>query len=304
MLRVLLATGIAAGALLSGSAPVAAMTCPAAGDGEIRVGVVVDHGTGAVGVTCVVLPEGSTGLDALHARARELGRSIPRQDDSGLLCAIDDVPAPPACGSPSGGGYAYWSYWIGSGSGWTYSSRGPAFRRLRDGDVEGWRFLDTGTGAGSERSPRVPVSAGRPPAPSTPTTAPPAAGGPAGPSGGQPVPPVDGRPRPTATSPNASAGPSTAAPVPSSTTPTTAAAPSTSTSTTAAGDGTATTTEPAARVLDERATAPAQVDRPDDPGNPGGAIAGAALISVLAGAGWAVQRRRARAWSERARDGS
>ncbi len=46
--------------------------------------------------------------------------------------------------------YRYWSYWIGSDSGWTYSSWGPASLRPDDGSVEGWRFgVSSGTtGAG------------------------------------------------------------------------------------------------------------------------------------------------------------
>lgn len=35
--------------------------------------------------------------------------------------------------------YRFWSYWLGSDSGWTFSSQG-ASRRPADGTVEGWRF--------------------------------------------------------------------------------------------------------------------------------------------------------------------
>lgn len=281
--------------------PAAALTCPAAGPGQIRVGVVVDHGTGPVGVTCVVLPEGSSGMDALFARAEALGRLRPRIDGSGLLCAIDGVPAEPMCGSPNGGGFAYWSYWVGSDQGWVYSNRGPAFRTLRDGAVEGWRYLDTGEGVGSERAPRVQVADGRPPA-TPPTTA-----APAPPQGGgapTPQPPGPGAsPGPRPGQPTVPAAPSTTAPAATTTAaPTTAPAPTT----TAAGtdDSPTTTTEPLAPVVDERATPTALVEQDRGAGSPAGAIAGGALIAVLGATGWVVQRRRARAWSERAQAGS
>ncbi len=287
--------------------PAAAMTCPSAGPGQIRVGVVVDQGAGAVGVTCVVLPEGSDGLDALHARAEALGRPRPRLDGSGLLCAIDGTPAEPACGSPSGGGFAYWSYWVGTDSGWTYSNRGPAFRTLRDGAVEGWRYLDTGEGAGSERAPRVPVSAGRPPAAPPPTTAAPRP--PQGAGGASPQPPSPQPPGPSP-SPGARPGqptvreaPSTA-PAVTTTTPSSTTAPAPTTSAAGNDGSSTTTTEPLAPVVDERATPTAQVEQDRGAGSPAGAIAGGALIAGLGAMGWVLQRRRARAWSERAPGGS
>ncbi|MFI9624507.1 SCO2322 family protein [Streptomyces sp. NPDC052042] len=37
-------------------------------------------------------------------------------------------------------GYRYWSFWEGSGSGWTYATQGPALVRPDDGTVQGFRF--------------------------------------------------------------------------------------------------------------------------------------------------------------------
>ena len=99
--------------------------------GTITVALVVDRGSlgGGVRVDCVDVPKGARGTDVLAARAATLGVDAPRYDNSGLLCAIDGVPAAPACGAPTGsGGYAYWSYWLGSPSGWTYAPMGPASR--------------------------------------------------------------------------------------------------------------------------------------------------------------------------------
>lgn len=51
--------------------------------------------------------------------------------------------------------YRYWSYWIGNGSGWTYSPWGPASLRPADGSVEGWRFgVSSGT-SGAGLQPRA-----------------------------------------------------------------------------------------------------------------------------------------------------
>lgn len=40
--------------------------------------------------------------------------------------------------------YRYWSYWLGSDAGWSFSNVGPAFRSPADGTLEGWRFSVSG----------------------------------------------------------------------------------------------------------------------------------------------------------------
>ena len=65
--------------------------------GKVRVGLVVDFGSGAIAPSgetpkeffsdCVVVPEGSVGLDVLTA-ALDV-----RADDSGLICGIAEYPA-------------------------------------------------------------------------------------------------------------------------------------------------------------------------------------------------------------------
>jgi hypothetical protein len=109
------------------------------------VAIVVEFGalSGGTSVTCVVVGPGATGVTALAARAARLGTTPPRYNSSGLLCAIDGKPVAPACGTPNGGGFDYWSYWIG-GSSWTYATVGPASRAMVDGTVEGWRFVTGG----------------------------------------------------------------------------------------------------------------------------------------------------------------
>jgi len=123
-------------------------TCPTRSAGQVRVAVVVDSsalgGSATPSVTCVVVASGASGVAALAARAIRLGTTQPRYDASGLLCAIDGKPVAPACGTPSGGSFEYWSYWIG-GASWTYANVGPASRAMTDGTVEGWRFINGGS---------------------------------------------------------------------------------------------------------------------------------------------------------------
>lgn len=40
--------------------------------------------------------------------------------------------------------YRYWSYWLGTDSGWSFANVGPSFRVPADGTLEGWRFSVSG----------------------------------------------------------------------------------------------------------------------------------------------------------------
>lgn len=126
---------VGAAELCGGSAPA----------GHIRVAVVVDHGTepdspGTISVRCLTVGDGSRGADLLRERAALLGLPPPRYAPSGLLCALDGYPAAPECAQGSGA-VRYWSYWSGNDGHWVYGSGNPFTRRLRDGDIEGWRFV-------------------------------------------------------------------------------------------------------------------------------------------------------------------
>jgi hypothetical protein len=48
--------------------------------------------------------------------------------------------------------YRYWSYWVGGGDGWSFSTQGAA-RRPADGTVDGWRF-SVGEASSSTTPPR------------------------------------------------------------------------------------------------------------------------------------------------------
>lgn len=113
--------------------------------GQIRVAVIVDYGTepdspGTTSVRCLSLPDGAKGADLLRERAALVGLPRPRYAPSGLLCALDGYPAPPECAQGTGE-VRYWSYWSGTDGSWVYGTGNPFTRRLRDGDIEGWRFV-------------------------------------------------------------------------------------------------------------------------------------------------------------------
>lgn len=158
------------GALLAAPAACAAP----ASEGTIAVAVAVDPGgvsgmAGGPETMCVTVPVGASGADVLAARARALGRPVPRYNSAGLLCAIDGQPAT-GCGERVDGAYRYWAYFLGTG-GWTYAGTGPALRRASATQLEGWRFV-AGAGNATDPPPRTtatPSAVCPPPAP--PTTA-------------------------------------------------------------------------------------------------------------------------------------
>lgn len=74
------------------------------------------------------------GTEVLLANNHEL-----RWHPNGLLCAIDGYPADGCAHETS-----YWSYWLHlpeEDSTWRYSDRGPAFHRVADEMVMGWRYI-------------------------------------------------------------------------------------------------------------------------------------------------------------------
>ncbi|WUH93743.1 SCO2322 family protein [Streptomyces sp. NBC_00433] len=67
-------------------------------------------------------------------------------------------------------GYRYWSYWLRSGTSWTYAQTGPAMHIPADGSVEGWRFAVSQDAAAQAAQPRggadfARICAGHPAAP-------------------------------------------------------------------------------------------------------------------------------------------
>ena len=291
LVSALLATGVGL-VVLAGPAASPAAAASRCGStvppGQVRVVVVVDPGDGgSPGVTCLVVPEGTKGGKLLFERSGVLGTTSPRFADSGLLCAIDGFPAQ-ECGQRTEGGYRYWSYWSGTSGSWVYGNGNPFSRPIRDGDIEGWRFVD-GAGSGGDPAPRVSPSTSLFPALAPPpTVAPPAPGpderGPVAPgAGGGAGAPTGGLPSPTTAAGAAPAvEPDPAADADATTTESTATAPTDATGTT--GD----TSE-----VQELAVMPASTT-----GGSGGALAGVvAVVALTVGIGTAavVQAHRRRA---------
>jgi hypothetical protein len=189
--RVLVASVVAlvvltAPAALAGVAPDAlAASCASAA--SVRAGLVVDFGDVAAlpgrpadTSDCVTDP-GANGVTLLVER---FGREGIRVNGSGLVCAIAGYPAE-GCGEKVGDKYRFWSYWKG-GTGWEYSSVGPSGRKIVDGSVDGWHFVE-GSASPADGPPANSPSAGpcSAPLPTAPSTsAPPPSGGGSGGSGG------------------------------------------------------------------------------------------------------------------------
>ncbi len=274
--------------------------------GTTHVAIIVDLGTGST-VSALCIPAGSTsnGATILAARASMLGTPQPRYAASGLLCAIDGVPAT-GCGVVQNGHYTYWSYWHGSGGSWSYSNIGPASTRADTKVVEGWRWQPEGSGRPTDPAPRGPTTATAicvpPPPPTTahpPATTPPNTVTTAHAS--TPVTAAD-----TGTKPGAVTHPtgvttlaSSARPSPSTTPPSTATG---STKTTAKTATTSHARSPTA-VANPTATSvelvPRGIAAPPGPhssgGLPVGAIVGVIIVLGLGGAGAVAAKRRSRA---------
>lgn len=73
-----------------------------------------------------------------------------------LLVALGAVLAVLGAGPAQAAYYRYWSFWEGSGSGWTYAAQGPSLVRPDDGAVEGFRFSVSEDSQDSAKPRRAP----------------------------------------------------------------------------------------------------------------------------------------------------
>jgi hypothetical protein len=117
-----------------------------AASGQVCTGVVVQDGsTSAPSVQAADVDPGTSDLQAMSAAG-----DVPTQNNSGLVCAINNFPADglDKCLNAKGGKFFYWSYWQGNPDTdtWTYASVGPASHEISAGTdyVEGWRYQDPG----------------------------------------------------------------------------------------------------------------------------------------------------------------
>lgn len=63
-----------------------------------------------------------------------------RAGRAAALLVVGAVLAVLGAGTAQAAGYRYWSFWEGSGTGWTYATQGPSLVRPDDGAVQGFRF--------------------------------------------------------------------------------------------------------------------------------------------------------------------
>lgn len=118
------------------------------------VAVVVDFADGAhpTIVGCVREPNGTTDAQALDDVLSARGLAGSRYSNSGLLCAIGNVPSS-GCGTQTANGYRYWAYFHGNASGWAYANDGPAERTSSSQTAAGFRFEPNGKGTPSDPAP-------------------------------------------------------------------------------------------------------------------------------------------------------
>lgn len=82
------------------------------------------------------------------------------------LLAVGAVLALLGTGAAQAAGYRYWSFWEGSGKGWSYATQGPSLVRPDDGSVQGFRFAVSADSQDASKPRRAPdfekVCAGTP----------------------------------------------------------------------------------------------------------------------------------------------
>jgi hypothetical protein len=194
-MRISSKTGILAALTLSvgGLTALALSVSAGAASGQVCMGVVVQNGSGATpSVLAATVDPGTSDLQAMSAAG-----DVPTQNNSGLVCAINNFPADGLsnCLSAKGGKFFYWSYWQGNPdtNTWTYASVGPASHDVSPGQdyVEGWRYQDPGYDNPNAPSPTMTPAAAFAqscPATTTPTTSGGGGGSPGGGGSGGPVP--------------------------------------------------------------------------------------------------------------------
>ncbi|HUZ70885.1 MAG TPA: hypothetical protein VMU65_14345 [Candidatus Saccharimonadales bacterium] len=177
VVRMLLRVALAAPLLATGlGAASAAQTGPetplcAAAAGVNHVGIVVEHGNGAVIRRCVSFTTPSiTALSVLHDSGIQYSTSGFGGGLGDAVCQIDNEPTQYTSCLPSSG--SYWVFFVaGAHAIWTPSAHGASTTTLSDGDDVGFRYDPLAGADPPPASPAgvCPVSTPTP----TPTAAPP-----------------------------------------------------------------------------------------------------------------------------------
>ncbi|MFG2564339.1 SCO2322 family protein [Streptomyces sp. NPDC048567] len=72
------------------------------------------------------------------------------------LLVVGAVLALLGAGAAQAAGYRYWSFWEGSGNGWSYATQGPSLVRPDDGSVQGFRFAVSADSQDASKPRRAP----------------------------------------------------------------------------------------------------------------------------------------------------
>lgn len=127
------------------SLPVLLNATPVQAQDGARAGVIVVHGDGSVTQQCVRFDEESiSGYELLTRAGLALG--VEASSTGATICSIDGE----GCNFPQESCFCrcqsspcvYWSYWRLQEGGWLYQNLGAGNTRVRDGDVEGWRWSE------------------------------------------------------------------------------------------------------------------------------------------------------------------
>ncbi len=149
------AAGVLFLALLAACASRASTAAPS----TQRAGVVVVHADGTIRKACVRFPETEISGEELLRRAG-LQTTVDATNPMGsLVCSIEgqgcNFPSQPClCACTKLGACAYWAYFSQDKTGaWTYAPQGASARAVRDGDLDGWVWLQATGAASPAQSP-------------------------------------------------------------------------------------------------------------------------------------------------------
>ena len=166
--------------LLGAAAIIAALpgAAPAAAAASQLVAVVIDFGPGGPAplVKCVdVSGQGQvTDLTVVNEALRDAGDEQAGLCSNGLVYSLNAYPASGIDVCSDSSDLAYWAFFDGTSSGWSYSNSGPAFQLATPQTTIGWRYEPAGGATAptevADPAAQCPVAASV-----TPTTAPSAA---------------------------------------------------------------------------------------------------------------------------------
>ncbi len=145
---------VVAAGVLSACSPSATAPTP----GVQRAGVVIVHSDGSVRKACVRFTEPQLSGEVLLQRSGFSPIVDASNPMGALVCSIDGqgckFPSEPCfCACAKLGACAYWAYFTRDAAGtWSYAPQGASLRSVKDGDLDGWVWLQTSSAAAPTQS--------------------------------------------------------------------------------------------------------------------------------------------------------